>query len=334
MVTGGTGFTGSHTVRALRAAGHETRLLVRDPEKVERVFGPGAISPDELVVGDVRDAASVRDALAGCEAVVHAAAMVSLKAAEARQVLETNLEGVENVIGQAAEQGVGRIVHVSSLAIFFSPGCTPLHPEMPIPAGSTAYSESKARAERYVRHLQAEGAPIHVSYPVGIIGPDDPGISGANHALYTWFRDLTIKTSTGFQIVDVRDLAELHRRLVEHEGPPGRFAAAGETVSWYELPDFIESLTGTRLRYLVIPGRLLRALGWVGDQVKRVKDFNFPLTLDTMRFASQWPGTAPCTGSEALGLRIRPIRESYADTLRWMERAGHLSRRQIGRLAE
>ena len=104
MVTGGTGFTGSHSVRALLAAGHEVRLLVRDPEKVKRIYEPHGIAFDEIVVGDMADAGRVLDALKGCDAVIHTAAMVDLKASHARQVLQTNLEGVRNVVGQAAEQ--------------------------------------------------------------------------------------------------------------------------------------------------------------------------------------------------------------------------------------
>ena len=334
MVTGGTGFTGSHSARALLEAGHEVRLLVRDADKVRRVYEPLGTGMPDFVVGDMIDAEAVGKALEGCDAVLHAAALVNLRASEAARVIETNRRGVENVIGQAVDRGVRRIVYVSSLAIFFRPGCPPLHTDLPIPPATTAYGESKAQAETYIRELQERGAPIHVSYPAGIIGPDDPGMSDANHALYSWFRDLTLKTSSGFQIVDVRDVAELHRLLLEDDGPPGRFMAAGETIPWVDIPDFIEELTGTRLRYLVIPGKLLRGLGWLGDQIKRVREFNFPLTYDAMSFASQWPGTERPTASEALGLRFRPVRESYADTLRWMFEAGHLSAEKVGRLAE
>ena len=336
MVTGGTGFTGSHSVRALLDAGHEVRLLVRDAEKTERIYEPLGIATPEIVVGDMTDPGPVAEAIQGCDAVLHTAAMVDLKAQNAVAVLETNRRGVENVVGQAVELGVDRVVHVSSLSIFFHPGCPPLHTELPIPQASTAYAKSKAQAEEYVRRLQAEGAPIHVSYPVGIVGPDDPGVPGmsdANHAVYSWFRDLTVKTSSGFQLVDVRDVADLHRRLIEHDAPGGRFSAAGEMIPWNDIPDFFEDLTGVRLRYVTIPGKGLRALGWVGDQVKRVWDFSFPLTRDSMNFATQWPGTETPVASQELGVVFRPMVETYTDTLRWMHRAGRLPAKRVGKLA-
>jgi nucleoside-diphosphate-sugar epimerase len=82
LVTGGTGFVGSHTVARLVGSGRPVRLLVRDPAKVARV--PALAGVDvEVVVGDVTDRDSVVRAMDGCDAVGHAAAQVSLAAREA-----------------------------------------------------------------------------------------------------------------------------------------------------------------------------------------------------------------------------------------------------------
>jgi len=334
LVTGGTGFTGSHTVRALRAAGHEVRLLIRDPAKLRRVFEPHETVPDDFVVGDMIDAGAVEKALTGCDAVVHTAALVDLRAARAREVIETNARGVEAVVGGAARRGLGSIVYVSSLSIFFVPGGPPVTPERPIAPATTAYAKSKSDAEHYVRKLQAAGAPIRISYPAGIIGPDDPGMSDGNHTIYTWFRDLGVVTSSGFQPVDVRDVAALHVKLLELPPGPHRYGAAAEMLPWSAIYDVMDRLTGERLRRIRVSGRTMRALGSVGDVVKRVWDFNFPLTRDSMEFATQWPGADATRTTRELGVAFRPAEESYRDTLRWMFRAGHLSARQVGRLAD
>jgi nucleoside-diphosphate-sugar epimerase len=333
LVTGGTGFTGSHTVRALRAAGHDVRLLVRDPAKVRRVFGPEGPEARDVVVGDMTDDAAVAAALAGCDGVVHAAALVDLRRASARLVEQTNARGVELVVGGAARRGLPSIVYVSSLSIFFVPGGPPLSPELPIAPATTAYARSKAAAEVFVRRLQAEGAPIRVSYPAGIIGPDDPGLSDANHAIYTFFRDVGVVTSSGFQVVDVRDVARLHAKLLELPPGPHRYAAAGAMLPWAEVYALIDGLTGGRLRRLRVPGAAMRAAGALGDLVKRLWDFNFPLTRDSMEFATHWPGADASRTTRELGIAFRPAEESFRDTLRWMHRAGHLSARQVGRLA-
>jgi hypothetical protein len=77
----------------------------------------------------------------------------------------------------------------------------------------------------------------------------------------------------------------------------------------------------------------MRAGGSVGDVVKRIYDFNFPLTRDSMEFATQWPGADASRTTNELGVHFRPIEETYRDTLRWMQRAGHLTAAQVGQLA-
>lgn len=335
MVTGGTGFAGSHSVRRFIEQGHSIRLLVRDPEKVRRIFDPLGIGfpKEDIIVGDIVDEESVSRAMQGCDAVYHGAALVSMKRAMARKVLETNARGVDLVVGGAHRRGLPSIVYVSSMAVFFEPGSGPLHISGPIAPGTTAYAKSKAEAEHTVRRLQEEGAPIRISYPTGIIGPDDPGLSDANHALYIFFKQSGINTSNGFQLVDVRDLAVLHGHMLELPEGAHRFAAAGPYLDWRSIYELLDEITGTRLRRFPVPGAPLRALGSLGDVVKKVWDFEFPLTRDAMEYATLWPGTAPDESAAKLGLEYRSARETFTDALRWMFEAGHLDERKVGRLA-
>jgi dihydroflavonol-4-reductase len=334
LVTGGTGFTGSHTVRALVAAGHDVRLLVRDPAKVRRVFEPHGFVPDDVVVGDMTDSGAVEEALAGCDGVVHTAALVDLRRVAARRVEESNVRGVELVIGGAARRGLSSIVHVSSLGVFFVPGGPTLSPQLPIAPGTTAYARSKAHAEVYVRRLQEQGAPISISYPAGIVGPDDPGMSAATNGLHSFMRDVALLTSTGLQVVDVRDLAALHVKLLELPPAVHRYAAATEMLSWAEVHALLERLTGLRLRRIRVPGRLLRAAGSVSDVVKRIHDFNFPLTRDAMEFTTRWPGADAEATTRELAVSFRAAPDTFRDTLVWLYRAGHLTAAQVGKLAE
>lgn len=335
MMTGGTGFAGSHTVRRFLAAGHSVRLLVRDAQKVRRIYDPLGIGIPEqdVIVGDITDAASVGRAMQGCDAVYHGAALVSMRQAEARKVLETNARGVELVVGGAVERGLPSIVYVSSASIFFTPGCGQIHLDMPIAPGTTAYAQSKAQAEHAVRRMQENGAPIRVSYPTGIIGPDDPGLSDANEAVYIFFKQTGVNTSSGFQIVDVRDLAELHLKMLELPDGWARYAAAGPMLEWPDTYRILDEITGTRIRRFPVPGPLFRVLGTIGDWVKRIHDFEFPLTRDAMEYATQWPGCSGERTTRELGVEFRDARETYADAVRWMYKAGHLNAKHVGRLA-
>lgn len=336
MVTGGTGFVGSHTVRAFLAAGHSVRLLVRDREKVRRIYDPLGIGIPEkdVIVGDIVDEASVKEAFVGCDAAFHSAALVEMRRRDAQRVLDTNARGVDLVVAGAARRGLPSIVYVSSSSIFFYPGAPPLHLDMPLAEASTAYAQSKADAERVVRRLQEEGAPIRVSYPSGIIGPDDPGLSDANHAVYTFFVNTGIDMDAYFQIVDARDLAAVHLAQLELPEGPARHMAAGPCLKWPDTYALIDELTGLRVPRFKVPCSVMRALGSVGDLVKRVYDFNFPLTRDGMEFATQWPGADAGATTEELGVHFRSAAETYGDTIAWMHRAGHLQEKHVGALAD
>jgi dihydroflavonol-4-reductase len=335
MMTGGTGLAGSHTVRRYLAEGHSVRLLVRSAEKVRQVFDPLGIGIPEkdVIVGDITDADSVERAMRGCDAVYHGAALVSMRRAMAKRVLRTNAEGVELVVGGAVRRGLPSIVYVSSSSIFFNPGSEPIHLEMPIALGTTAYAQSKALAEHEILRMQAEGAPIRVSYPTGIVGPDDPGLSDANGAVYIFFKQTGILTSSGYQIVDARDLAELHLKLLELPEGPARYTAAGPFLDWAETYRVLDEITGTRLFRFPMPGAPLRVLGTLGDWAKRIYDFEFPLTRDAMEYATQWPGCSGERTTQELGVVFRSARATYTDTVRWMYDAGHLNAKHVGLLA-
>ena len=332
MITGGTGFIGSHTAAALIEAGHEVRLLARDREKVARVYGEWNLPVPECVVGDITDSDQVALALSGCNAAVHAAALVALEAGNAGLVRRSNLAGVECVMGQVRE--LESVLYVSSAAALFEPGRERLHADLPVASPRTPYGRSKADAECYVRRLQDDGARIATTYPAAVLGPDDPGLSESNHALRSMARDLFIATSTGFQMIDVRDLARIHVGLLERARGPGRYMTPGRFLPWSELGDLLDDLIGGALRRVRLPGAALRLAGRVCDVVKRVVDFDFPVTLESMTFASRWPVAEPSPELGELGVELREPRETLVDALRWLVRAGHLLPEHIGPLHE
>ncbi|TDJ16414.1 MAG: NAD-dependent epimerase/dehydratase family protein, partial [Deltaproteobacteria bacterium] len=114
MLTGGTGFVGSHLLESLLAAGHDVRLLARSEAKVKRVLREQGIEIQDVVYGDMTDADTVREALTGCDCVIHAAAAVEISSQ--RSVLDSNIAGNHNVLGSAVSLGLDPIVYVSSIA--------------------------------------------------------------------------------------------------------------------------------------------------------------------------------------------------------------------------
>lgn len=334
LVTGGTGFVGSHSAVELVRAGCEVRLLVRDPAKAARVFAPHGLAFRDVVVGDVTDRESVGRALEGCDGVLHAAALVALEAHRAAEAHLTNAVGVAHVLGQAHARGLSSIVYVSSSAALFRRGGGPIGPDSPVAEAKSPYARSKADGERFARELLAKGAPIRISYPGGVVGPDDPGLSEMNHTLMIFLRDFVALTSSGLSVVDVRDLARIHAALVLGRAPAGCYLAGGPFLSWREVADLLDRVTGRRVRRLPLPGALLRVAGRGGDLVKRFVPFDFPLTHEAMVFATCWPGADSARTLETLGLGFRDPAESFADAVRWLASAGHLPAARAGRLAE
>lgn len=330
LVTGGTGFLGSHCVEAILGAGHSVRLLVRDRGKVERVFAPRGVSIDDIVVGDVADGSAVGAALAGCDAVLHAAA--TLYGGEA--VYDANLAGVRHVVGGAVERGIDPVVYISSVGALFPPPGPIATAEDPIGDLATTYGRSKAEGERLVRDWQAKDAAVTTLYPGGIYGPQDPGPSEATRGLrdairFAW----PITRAGGVSIVDVRDVAALCVRCLEAGRGPRRFMAAGHFVTWPEFAARCERLTGRPMRRIPAPAPLVRLAGRTLDLVRRIAPIDFPLTHEAALFLTQ---LTPCDSQptcRALSFAFRSTDETLADAIQWLSEVGELDAERAGRLA-
>jgi hypothetical protein len=134
-------------------------------------------------------------------------------------------------------------------------------------------------------------------------------------------------------VLDVRDLAEaLSRSVVPGQGPR-RWMLGGYYVTWPQLADLCDALTGTRCRRISMPGRLLLGLGSLLDAAKRIRNFDFPLTRDAAEMMITLVATDDRPLLDALDLTLRPIEETLADTLRWLTAAGHLDPGKVGLLA-
>lgn len=330
MITGGTGFVGYHSALALMDAGHEVCLLVRSEDKARKLYGDN--TPD-CVVGDIVDADSIARALDGCDAAIHSAAMVSTDAKDADKVYNTNVDGAKLVINTALEQGVRSMIHVSSVTALFNPNATRLNGNSPPGTAESAYGRSKVACEKFVRGLQDQGAPIHITYPATVIGPDDPGLTEPHVGLQTFLSVFVPSMPSGNQYVDVRDVAEVHRRLLDRGGAPGRYTLGGHYIAWRELGPVLEGLTGRKLRKIPAGGAMMRGLGTVVDLLKRVKTIDVPMGHEAMVYATRWVQMDNSRVEQELDFSFRPVDESMGDAIRWLHQAGHISADHAGKLA-
>lgn len=331
MITGATGFIGYHTARALMAAGHEVSLLVRNPDKMRRIFGRGVIK--HFTQGDIADPAAVRKAMRDCQGVIHVAALVSTHAADEERVYQTNLEGTQNVVGGALEHGIERVIHVSSVTALYNPAASRLDENSPPGSAVGGYGRSKVACEKYVRSLQAEGQPVTITYPATVLGPDTPEMTEAHIGLQTYVAKVIPLMSSGAQYIDVRDIADVHLAIIEGRAPSNRYVLGGHYVPWWKLGGVLKRVTGRRPIQVPVSSALMRFAGSVADRLGSLVPDDIPVTAEGMTYATRWVPMDNSRVERELNFRFRPVEDTFADSIRWLFQEGHISRRQAGRMA-
>jgi dihydroflavonol-4-reductase len=340
-LTGGTGYVGAFATQALLDVGHQPRLLVRDRAKLATKLGALGIDATSLdvVVGDMTDRAAVEKLVAGCDAVIHAAASVEvLNRRDAQRTIETNVGGTRNVIGAALAAGCDPVVHVSSVAVFGTrPAASVITSDLPTAtATDNPYGRSKALAEQLARDQQAAGHPVVIVYPGGVTGP---GVAGSYGELAQGFVSMLkagalVTGDGGFGVIDVRDLAAVFVAILEPGRGPRRFMAGGVPMRLPEVAAVIRRVTGRRFPVLPFPGVLFRGLGHVTDGLRRVVPFETVFTAEAMETLTLARPTDDSAVHNQLGVAYRDPAETIEASLRSLYDGGELAARHVGMLAD
>jgi nucleoside-diphosphate-sugar epimerase len=335
LVTGGTGYVGSHAIAALVAAGHHVRVLARSQERVAAALGPLGIDGVESAIGDVTDAGAVERAVEGCDAVLHAASVFSMDARKADEMRAVNVRGTDLVLGTAQRFGLDPIVHVSSeLALLPPAEGAVLTASSPVGQPPWPYSRSKADSELVAREYQARGAPVVSVMPAAVWGPHDPHMGeGATLAANVLKKRYPIVMRGGMHIADVRDVAAVLAAVMDPGRGPRSYLVAGQYIS---LPDLIRALAdqkGRRIPFVVFPRWFLAAFGRAADVAQRRLNTRLPWQGEGIWVMNCVAHCDDARTRDELGLQLRPLSDTFADTVRWLLEAGHVTPRQAGRLA-
>lgn len=271
-VTGGTGYLGAHTLRALLEAGHEIRLLVAPHETSAPVLERlRELGPVDVVVGDVRSESSIAELLEGANAVLHAAGVVGTNERAAQLMWEVNAHATERVLTTAVRLGLDPVVSVSSYSALFPPPDGVISPDSPTVPGRSTYAKTKAYADRVARRLQDDGAPVVVTYPSSVVGPAFATAAGVTERGWEPIARFGIAPSIrgGMQMIDVRDVAEVHARIMRRGLGPRRYLCGGILLTFDEMIDALEEGAGRRFRRVPVAPSLFRGLGRISDGVSR-----------------------------------------------------------------
>ncbi len=327
LVTGGTGYVGSHIVVALLEDGHSVRLLVRRPEQVAETFAPHDVTfgPDDVVTGDVLDEDSVRAALDGCDAVVHAAAIFSLDPRKAEEMLATNARATRIVLEAALEHGCDPVVHISSNVALTRHGGS--GPDLPLGDVEHAYSKSKVLSEIEARKLQDAGKPVVTVYPGGIYGPGDPYVGSQTErflwVVRGWF---PLWSKGGLLACDVRDAAAVVAAVMEPGRGPRRFVVPGIHMTGDDLYGAVAKAIGRRRPHLDLPAKLGLWTSKVVDaiQARLPERFHVPADSEGAELAVRDTHLDDTPARTELGITPTPFEQTIRDEITWAVDAGHL----------
>lgn len=282
FVTGGSGFVGGHTIEALVGNGHEVRALARSDRAAEQVRAYGATP----VRGDLNNVTA--EQLAGCEAVIHAAAFVE-EWGTREQFWQGNVEGTRIMLDAARAAGVRRFLHVGTeAALFAGEDLVNVDETRPYPAHQRyLYSETKAEAERLVLRANAPGFATLSIRPRFVWGPRDNSVlpsilKMAKAGNFAWIGGGTARTSTTHvaNLVHALELA-----LTHGDGGRAYFIADDGERTLREFMSAMAATAGVDLGTRVVPKLVARALARVVEGTWRL--FGVQRQPPLTRFAAE-----------------------------------------------
>jgi dihydroflavonol-4-reductase len=319
LVTGGTGFVGSHLVEALRRSSVEVTILARSPSKAAGLAAQGV----QVVTGDLHDAAGVERAVQGQDVIYHVAGVVA--AADEAEFLRANRDGTRHLLAAAERRGSARFVLVSSLAACGpAPRGTPLSGGEP-PRPVTAYGRSKLAAEELVR---GSALPWSIIRPPIVYGPRDREVLKvfrlARLGIAPVFGDGTQELSA----VHAADLATALMAVATRPTTVGRtyHACHPEVFTSAELGRAVGAAMGRSVVTVRVPPGVGRALLSVTEAAARLSRKPTILTTDKANefFQLAWTGDPAPLTRDSGWTATRNLQSGLADTYRWYREAGWL----------
>ena len=260
LVTGASGFVGSHVVHELRRRDLPVRCLVRDARKASKIAAWGC----ELAEGDITDPAAVRRAVQGVQTVVH---LVAIRQGSEEQFQRVMINGTRDLLAAAREADVGRFVHMSALGT--SEETKDLVP----------YYHAKWETEQLVR---GSGIPFVIFRPSFIFGPDG-GIlpTFAKLAKLTPVTPIIGSGQQRIQPIWAENVAVYFAEAVERDDVTGRLFELGgpDAVTWNEFWERLKRAKGLRRPSVHVPVGLMKVNALVTERLPG----DIPLTRDLLK---------------------------------------------------
>lgn len=332
LITGATGFVGSHLTRLLIERGFRARVLYRSEKKLGILAGLEV----DAIAGDLDDINLLEAACADCDVVFHVAAKADYWKDSDRDALwRVNVDGTRNLLSAAKSAGVGRVIFTSSAStIGIRPGNEPAdeNDAFNLPPERFWYAWSKLKAEEVVAEFAADGMDIVTLNPSVIIGPGDlNAISGSfilETARWQW---LTPVSSGGLAVIDARDVAQAHLNAVERGRSGERYILNTVNLTYRQWFQMIAQACGVRAPAFSVPDRLLEPTA-LFIELLRALGIQTPMDANQTRLGG---AHVYFDGGKAQRELFAPgidIETSLRDAFDWYEARGYIKRDWLTRL--
>lgn len=266
LITGATGFIGSHVTRLLCERVKHVRVLVRPASNLRSIKH----LPVEFAQGDLRDRASLNRALAGVNRVFHIAADYRLWSRNPNELYESNAGGTRNLIEASRDAGVERFVYTSTVGTVAVPGSSKLPNENTKATLADMighYKKSKLIAEEEVLDAAAKGFPAVIVNPTTPVGPGDWKPTPTGRIIVDFLNGrMPAYVDTGMNVVAVEDVAEGHWLAAERGRAGQRYILGARNMTLKEILDALAAATHQRKPRVRLP----YAFAWLAGNMENL----------------------------------------------------------------
>lgn len=317
LVTGATGFLGTHLVERLVKAGHRVRALARTAPTSARPAGPGEV---EYVAASLEDRGQVRAALDGVEAIYHLAGLVSFKPDDGRKMYALHVDCTRELLKDVQALGTRPrfILASTSGAIAVSRTEAIGTEEDPYPievVGRWPYYLSKIYEEKLcLETCRRAQIPLVVLNPSLLLGPGDERLSSTWTVMRFLQRDIPALPGGGISFADVRDVADAAVAALTRGDLYGRHLM-GVNLTMKEFFARLERLTGVAAPRLKLP-REVNILGaWALERINKARGAEVKLDPHEVEIGEHWFWLDASKAKAELGYQARDVYETLADTV-------------------
>lgn len=317
LITGANGFLGSNLARELFRSGYDIRVLVRQDADLSTI----ADIPYELCYGNIDNAAHVRQAVAGCHIVVHAAAVTDQWGIEFGQYEKVNVEGTKNIAEAVFEYGLEKLIYVST-ANTIEPGSkdNPGTELNGFTLFNSPYATTKYMAQQYIlEQVEKNKLPAVVVHPTFMIGPYDSKPSSGKLLLYGVQNKFLLYPPGGKNFVYVIDVCKAIARAISHGNPGDSYLIAGHNLSYKEFFRMLNRVLGKSSVMIRTPAPFLKLGGILGTCLQKITGIRVPLNASNAFLLCLHKYYSGKKSERELGVVYTPMEEAIKTALTWFK---------------